>query len=294
MKRKKKKTSLKSKHILIIMTILCLGMIVFGLSRFSSLGPVHSVAGYLVAPFQKGMSTVGKLVHGTTLDFGDAKALSKENKALKEKVNTLTEQNNLLLQDQDKLERLQKLYALDTEYSEYDKVAASVISKDPGNWYSTFTIDRGTKDGITVDMNVIADGGLVGIITETGPDLATVRSIIDDSSNVSAMCSSTLDTCLVTGDLTLMDEGKLQFIQLNDKDDAVSVGEKIVTSNISDKFLKGILIGYISDISTDANNLTKSGYLVPVVDFAHLQEVLVIKAVKQTGKDDNAKTDNAS
>ena len=106
MKRKKKKTSLKSKHILIIMTILCLGMIVFGLSRFSSLGPVHSVAGYLVAPFQKGMSTVGKLVHGTTLDFGDAKALSKENKALKEKVNTLTEQNNLLLQDQDKLERL--------------------------------------------------------------------------------------------------------------------------------------------------------------------------------------------
>ena len=108
------------------------------------------------------------------------------------------------------------------------------------------------------------------------------------------MCSSTLDTCLVTGDLTLMDEGKLQFIQLNDKDDAVSVGEKIVTSNISDKFLKGILIGYISDISTDANNLTKSGYLVPVVDFAHLQEVLVIKAVKQTGKDDNAKTDNAS
>ncbi|MEI3246638.1 MAG: rod shape-determining protein MreC [Lachnospiraceae bacterium] len=147
---------------------------------------------------------------------------------------------------------------------------------------------------MTVDMNVIADGGLVGIITETGPDWATVRSIIDDSSNVSAMCSSTLDTCLVTGDLTLMDEGKLQFIQLNDKDDAVSVGEKIVTSNISDKFLKGILIGYISDISTDANNLTKSGYLVPVVDFAHLQEVLVIKAVKQTGKDDNAKTDNAS
>ncbi len=294
MKRKKKKASLKSKHILIIMTILCLGMIVFGLSRFSNLGPVHSVAGYLVAPFQKGMSTVGKLIHGTTLDFGDAKALSEENESLKEKVNTLTEQNNLLLQDQDKLERLQKLYALDTEYSEYDKVAASVISKDPGNWYSTFTIDRGTKDGVTVDMNVIADGGLVGIVTETGPDWATVRSIIDDSSNVSAMCSSTLDTCLVTGDLTLMDEGKLQFIQLSDKDDAVSVGEKIVTSNISDKFLKGILIGYISDISTDANNLTKSGYLVPVVDFKHLQEVLVIKAVKQTGKDDNAKTDNAS
>ena len=133
-------------------------------------------------------------------------------------------------------------------------------------------------------MNVIADGGLVGIVTETGAHWATVRSIIDDSSNVSAMASSTLDTCLVTGDLTLMEEGKLQFIQLYDKEDVVSIGDKIITSNISDKFLRGILIGYISDISTDANNLTKSGYLVPVVDFAHLQEVLVIKKLKQTGK----------
>lgn len=284
MKRKKKKSSVKSKNILIIMTILCIGMIVYGISANARLEGLHSAAGYLVTPFQKGMSTVGRLLKGTTLSFGDVEELQKENQELKKKVNDLTEQNNLILQDQDKLERLEKLFALDAEYSEYDKVAASVISKDPGNWYNTFTIDRGSEDGITVDMNVIADGGLVGIVTETGSHWATVRSIIDDSSNVSAMASSTLDTCLVTGDLTLMEDGKLQFIQLYDRDDVVSVGDKIVTSNISDKFLKGILIGYISDISTDANNLTKSGYLVPVVDFAHLQEVLVIKKVKVTGK----------
>lgn len=285
MKRKKKRSSLKSKNILIIMTILCLGMIVYGLSSYARLEGLHSAAGYLVTPFQKGMSTVGKLLKGTTLSFADVGELQEENQELKKKVNDLTEQNNLLLQDQDKLERLEKLFALDAEYSEYDKVAASVISKDPGNWYNTFTIDRGSDDGITVDMNVIADGGLVGIVTETGAHWATVRSIIDDSSNVSAMASSTLDTCLVTGDLTLMEDGKLQFIQLYDREDVVSVGDKIVTSNISDKFLRGILIGYISEINTDANNLTKSGYLVPVVDFVHLQEVLVIKKVKETGRE---------
>lgn len=265
------------------MTILCIGMIIYGLSAYSRLEGLHSAAGYLVTPFQKGMSTVGKLLKGTTLSFADVNKLQQENQKLQDKVNELTEQNNLLLQDQDKLQRLEELFALDAEYSEYDKVAASVISKDPGNWYNTFTIDRGTEDGITVDMNVIADGGLVGIVTETGAHWATVRSVIDDSSNVSAMASSTLDTCLVTGDLTLMEDGKLQFIQLNDREDVVSVGDKIVTSNISDKFLKGILIGYISEINTDANNLTKSGYLVPVVDFGHLQEVLVIKKVKETG-----------
>ncbi len=286
MKRKKKKhLSLKSKNILIIMTILCIGMIAYGLSSYAKLDALHSAAGYLVVPFQKGMSSVGQLFKGTTLSFKDVQQLQEEKEALEEQVNELTEQNNLLLQDQDKLERLEELFALDAEYSEYDKVAASVISKDPGNWYSTFTIDRGSDDGITVDMNVIADGGLVGIVTETGAHWATVRSIIDDSSNVSAMASSTLDTCLVTGDLTLMEEGKLQFIQLYDRDDVVSVGDKIVTSNISEKFLKGILIGYISELSLDANNLTKSGYLVPAVDFAHLQEVLVIKKVKETGKE---------
>lgn len=87
----------------------------------------------------------------------------------------------------------------------------------------------------------------------------------------------------MAGDLTLTDEGLLQFFQLSDKDDKVQVGDKIVTSNVSDKFLKGILIGYISEIEYDSNHLTKSGTIIPVADFRHLQEVLVIKELKQTG-----------
>lgn len=59
-------------------------------------------------------------------------------------------------------------------------------------------------------------------------------------------------------------------------------GDKIVTSSISDKYLPGILIGYISSISEDSNNLTKSGWLTPAVDFEHLEEVLVITQLKQT------------
>ena len=117
MKRKKKKSSFKSKNILIIMTILCIGMIIYGLSSYARLEGLHSAAGYLVTPFQKGMSTVGKLLKGTTLSFAEVGQLQEENIALQKKVNELTEQNNLLLQDQAKLERLEKLFALDAEYS---------------------------------------------------------------------------------------------------------------------------------------------------------------------------------
>lgn len=113
------------------------------------------------------------------------------------------------------------MYELDQEYDEYPKVAAEIISKDPGNWYDIFVINKGSKDGIQKDMNVIADRGLVGIVTEVGNHWATVRSIIDDSSNVSGQAVSTSDTCVVQGDLELIDEGKLRFSQMYDENDEI-------------------------------------------------------------------------
>ena len=78
-----------------------------------------------------------------------------------------------------------------------------------------------------------------------------------------------------------MKENHIRFSDLYDEDNKVAVGDKVVTSNVSDKFLPGILVGYISSIETDPNNLTKSGYITPVVDFHHLSEVLVITEKKQ-------------
>ena len=120
----------------------------------------------------------------------------------------------------------------------------------------------------------------MGIVTEVGPNWATVRSIIDDNSNVSAMVSTTSDNCIIAGNLQLIDEGALNLVKLTDENNKVHVGDKVVTSNISEKYLPGILIGYISELNNDANNLTKSGKITPVVDFKHLQEVLVILQLK--------------
>ena len=186
----------------------------------------------------------------------DKEEILSENENLKAQIDSLTEQNNKLIQDQTEYVRLQQMYNLDQQYTEYPKIAAEIISKDPGNWYDTFVINKGSNDGIQKDMNVIADGGLVGLVEEVSSNSATVRSIIDDSSSVSAMTASTSDTCIVSGDLRLISDGKLAFSQLNTTD-TVAEGEKIVTSNISDKYLRGILIGYVSEITEDSNHLTK-------------------------------------
>lgn len=87
---------------------------------------------------------------------------------------------------------------------------------------------------------------------------------------------------MVSGDLQLMADNCISFSQLVDSRNLVVVGDKVVTSNISDKFLPNILIGYISAIEKDANNLTKSGLITPAVDFEHLGEVLVITDLKQS------------
>ena len=85
----------------------------------------------------------------------------------------LTTENSNLQEEKYELDRLQDLYKLDQTYAEYPKVGARVIGKDSGNWFSTFTIDKGSNDGIKVDQNVLAGSGLVGIVTQTGPTWAT-------------------------------------------------------------------------------------------------------------------------
>lgn len=279
--KKKHNWVIKSKHVLIIMILVCVSLMLLAAAVKFPAGPVKNAAGYVIVPFQKGINKIGIALDNATAGLQSKQKLVEENQKLQEQVDELTAQNSLLTQDLDELDRLQKLYQLDQQYSEYDKVAAEVISMDDENWFSTFTINRGTDDGIQKDCNVIAGSGLVGIVTETGKDWATVRSIIDDSSNVSAMTVSTQDNCVVEGDLELIDEGKLSFSQLYDQDNKVTVGERIVTSNISEKYVEGLFIGYVSDIQQDSNNLTKTGTIVTPVDFQHLKDVLVITVNKQ-------------
>lgn len=278
---KKKKFQMKSKHLLVLMTFLCISAILLTFTQVVSVSPLREAASRVIVPFQNGINQVGTWMSGKLEGFQDVEELAAQNKELEQRVAELTEENTRLAQNQEELARLQELYQLDQSYSEYDKVAAQVISKDPGNWYDTFVINKGSADGIEKDMNVIAGGGLVGLVVEVETNCATVRSIIDDSSSVSGMTASTSDTCIVSGDLRLMDEGKLAFSQMS-TENAVAVGELIVTSNISDKYLRGILIGYVSEVTEDSNHLTNTGYITPAVDFKHIQEVLVIKELKQT------------
>ncbi len=277
--KNKKQSSFSSKYWLIIISVLC--VILLGIERFTDGGgPLRFIASYTVVPMQEGISYVGRFMSDLSDNFDTLEDMKKENKKLQSKVDELTIDNTRLRQEQYELERLRELYKLDENYSDYDKIGAHVVANNGSNWFTDFTIDKGTKDGVQVNSNVLAGSGLVGIVIEAGPTYARVRSIIDDASNVSSMMLSTSDTCMVRGDLKLMDDGRLRFEKLPNNDNKIEAGEQVVTSHVSNRFLQG-LFGYVSEIEVDSNNLTRSGYITPAVDFSKLQEVLVITTTKQ-------------
>lgn len=262
------------------MSVLCILLMVLSVFSEKTSGPFKIAANLTVIPMQQGINYVGEWLGDVGGNFKTLKQVQKENEELQAQVDALIIENNSLQEDKYELERLQELYKLDKDYSDYEKIGAHVIGKNSGNWFSTFTIDKGSLDGVEVDMNVIAGKGLVGIVVETGPTWSKVRSIIDDSSNVSAMVLSTSDKCIVNGDLSLINEGKMSFEQMENNDNVIENGDQVVTSYISDKYVQGLLIGYISEVNVEANNLTRSGYITPVVDFKNLQEVLIIMQTK--------------
>lgn len=275
--RKKTKFSIPARYLLLGLCGLCIITMFLTHSTGTTAGPLNSVASYIFVPMQKGINAVGTFFSNKSDRFQTLESVTAENEELRAQVEKLSTELNTIKLEQYELEDLRKLYELDQKYPNYKKVGANVIGKDSGNWFNTFLIDKGKKDGIEKDMNVIAGNGLVGIVIDVGPHYAKVRSIIDDASKVSGMVLSTSSNCIVNGDLkTMNEECKITFTNLKDEKDKVKKGDQVVTSYVSDKYLQGILIGYVSDTVMDSNNITKSGTITPAADFEHLREVLVI------------------
>ena len=270
----------RNKFVLIVLSII--SIILIGITSFndSIISPLRQAVGIVLLPVQSGVNTAGRAVYDNIEEQRKIHSAITENIELNKKIDELTQENTKLMADNGELARLRELYKLDESYSDYPKVGARVVAKDSTKWFSTFTIDKGSDDGIAVDMNVIGYGGLIGIVTDVGKNYATVRAVIDDISRVSAMSLRTGALCRVDGNLEQYNEGRL--ILRDVKSDAdVNEGDMIVTSNVSTKYLPNILIGYARDFKDDSSRLTKSGYIIPVVNFDTISEVLVITKLKE-------------
>ena len=177
------------------------------------------------------------------------------------------------------VEENRQLRALLGEYeerSQMNPVLARVIASETGNYFSTFTINKGRLDGVDTQMAVITSDGLVGYVFEVFQTTAKVITVIDDQASLAALIESSRDQGAVKGTLgsTGMPLCRMYYLSA---DTVPRPGDRVITSGVGVSFPKGLLIGYVRE-STRAIEDNKHYIVVePAADFEHIENVLVLR-----------------
>ena len=273
------KSRLTSRVALIVVCVLCVASLLYNYwSREDSVKPAQ-IAGAVIIPFQEGLNEIGSFLFRSEEDrisLSEARTrindLEKQNAQLKRENSDL---NELALEN----ERLRRLLDMKNRLSGYEMTEASVIGNDGVNMFVRFTLNKGTMDGIQVNMNVINDQGLVGIITAVGPNYSICTAIIEDGTNVSAMTKNAHLNLIVSGDMSTAGHSEMRFASALSSID-FSEDSTLVTSFISDRYLPGLLIGYTESVTPNEDGLTQKGVVRTAVDFTNIHEVLIIKTLR--------------
>ncbi len=258
-----------------VIVIFCVIAMMLTVGLRYSPGLLNDIVGITVKGPQSFFANIKNWVTDRSTEVTDLNELTTLYDDLVEENNNLKMENNRLRLLEEENKRLTSLLGMSESYPDYAKVAANVVGKDPSNWYDTFIIDKGSKDGIEKNMVVLAADGLVGKVVEAGFNRSKVISIIDDTSSVSGVVTRNDSLGFVKGDSYLMREGYMRMEYFDIKAE-VMPDDEITTSNLSEIYPKGLPIGYIKEITTDPAGLSKSAIVVPFVDFNDIKHVMVI------------------
>lgn len=246
----------------------------------------HQSTGQLVSPegfFSGVMTPVQGIVSKAEQVFSDYLYRVKLRSNIEYEYNQLKAQNDELILRSMLYEELQEennqLRALLGEYdarAAMNPVLARVIASESGNYFSTFTINKGKKDGVDSQMAVITSAGLVGYVYEVFDTTSKVITIIDDQASLAALIESSRDQGAIKGTLGSTGEPLCRMYYLS-ADSVPRPGDRVITSGVGVSFPKGLLIGYVRE-STRAIEDNKHYIVVePAADFEHIENVLVLR-----------------
>ena len=253
--------------ILIILVITTNGNV----NKFSN---IENVFNKIVTPLQNGLIHLKNKFANNDSFFKNIDTLKSENEELKKQNEELQKQLDELQLIKSENEILREYANLAEKYSEHTTVGAYIINKNTSNLSDVFVINVGTDQGVTANMAVIAEEGLVGYVISATSNTAKVQPIIDAASSVSGLTSSSRTNVIVSGQVDSDKELKVSTLQVEDE---LVFGDTIETSGLGGIYPKGIKIGTIKEIIETKNVTEKYAILETEVDFKNLEYVLVIK-----------------
>lgn len=239
--------------------------------------PIHFLAQpfvFIVTEIQKGFILAGRGLGGFWGGYVDLREIRETNRSLEDQVNRLLTENIRLQEAAKKYERLQKIFEL-RETGGFSFKTGNVIGRDPTNWFRTLLIDKGSRDGIEVEMGVVTLRGVVGRVIETGPTYSKILLLTDRNSAVAGVVQETRDEGIVEG--TEKGLARIKYLSLLATSEE---GDQVLTSGLTGSFPRGLLIGRLGALTKKENDLFQEAPLFPAEDLSKLEEVLVITGMR--------------
>lgn len=237
--------------------------------------PQSTVMGTIFSPLQSVSSKLANSLSNIWSNAAGVTPYQEQIDALKKQVADLQGQ----LVDYQALQKQNALYEtileLKKEHEDFKFASAEVLGRDSADAYYSFTINKGSNDGIAVNDPVIYDKYLVGVVTKVTPTTAAVRSILDSKQNVSVYESRTREAGIVTGDSGLAKDGLCRMTNLP-QNTAVTQGGIICTSGVGGVFPRDLQIGTVKSVQNETVDISAYAVIEPGVDIRELRDVFVI------------------
>lgn len=268
----------KNKKSGILGTVVIIGILIVlvvttngNIDKFSN---IENIFNRIVTPLQNGLIHLKNKLAGNNIFFESVEALKLENDELRQQNEELQTKINELQLVKAENEILRRYASLAENNSEYTTIGAYIINRNISNLSDVFVINAGTNQGVTANMAVIAEDGLVGYVISATDNTAKVQPIIDTSSSVSAVTGSSKTSVIVTGQVN--SDVNLKVATLQTEEELV-VGDIVETSGLGGIYPKGITIGTIKEVIETKNVTERYAVLETKVNFKTLDYVLVVK-----------------
>lgn len=268
-----------------VLLALCIVMFAFLLRATMTMGTstvVEQIVGTITAPVQSLTSGLSGSITGFLDQFLRASEISQENEQLREENRKLIEQMVDYENYKHENESLKEQLGIQEENPQWETMTASVIGRDPSDQFYSFTIDKGTLDGVSYQDPVITADGLVGIVSEVGPVFAKVTTILDVRLNVACQDVRTQDVATISGDIEMAQQGKCKM-SLIPRESGIAKGDIVQTAGTSGLYPQGIVVGRVSDVGFEPQGTMMYAVVEPANDIKSIKDVVIITSFKGQG-----------
>lgn len=268
-----------------VLLALCIVMFAFLLRATMTMGAstvVEQIVGTITAPVQSLTSGLSGSITGFLDQFLRASEISQENEQLREENRKLIEQMVDYENYKHENESLKEQLGIQEENPQWETMTASVIGRDPSDQFYSFTIDKGTLDGVSYQDPVITADGLVGIVSEVGPVFAKVTTILDVRLNVACQDVRTQDVATISGDIEMAQQGRCKM-SLIPRESGIAKGDIVQTAGTSGLYPQGIVVGRVSDIGFEPQGTMMYAVVEPANDIKSIKDVVIITSFKGQG-----------